>query len=186
MSLLLASRSACRVVLVNLSKTLLVDLWFLKLWMGNQQFEKSVDLVNTIDKLSIALCKPVETEYSRVAIQADGHNLLSECPENFVVNIVSVQEMNPPVIASYFDDMSSIAGCQQLMFYCCNREEKFLPDGTVTRLGDYPLNSNDDILVDELCPWHQQYYSFKPPFFRPHDGPIWHRLAVMANHLSDK
>jgi hypothetical protein len=186
-SLLLASRSACRVVLVNLSKTLLVDLWFLKLWMGNQQFDKSVDLVNTIDELSIALGKPIGTEYGRViAIQAKDHSLLIGCPANFVVNIASMQEMNPPVIASYFDDMRSIAGCQQLMFYCCNREEKFLPDGTVTRFRDYPWNSNDDILLDELCPWHQQYYSFNPPFFRPYDGPIRHRLAVMANHLSDK
>jgi hypothetical protein len=49
-------------------------------------------------------------------------------------------------------------------FYCCNREEKTLSDGTITRFKDYPWNSLDNIQIDDLCPWHQQYYIFIPLF----------------------
>jgi len=182
-SLLLASRSAGRVILVNLTKTLMVDLWFLRLWMGNQVFDTSVDLVTNPEELSTAMGKPTDGGFGRViAIQAMDHELLRECPANFVVNIVSMQEMDPPVIAAYFDDLRSMAGHQKLMFYCCNREEKTLPDGTITRFSDYPWAAGDEVVADELCPWHQQYYSFKPPFFRRYDVPIRHRLTVMANH----
>lgn len=182
-SLLLASRSSGRVILVNLTKTLMVDLWFLRLWMGDQVFDTSVDLVTNPEELSTALGKPAGAGFGRViAIQAVDHKLLRECPANFAINIASMQEMDPPVIAAYFDDLRFIAGRQKLMFYCCNREEKSLPDGTLTRFCDYPWAVGDEILSDELCPWHQEYYSFKPPFFRPYDGPIRHRLAVMTNY----
>ena len=117
-----------------------------------------------------------------IAIQAMDHQLLRECPANFAVNIASMQVMDPLVIAAYFDDLRSIAGNQKLMFYCCNSEEKALPDGTITRFSDYPWATGDEILADEHCPWHQQYYLFKPPFFMPYDGPIRHSLAVMTIH----
>ena len=58
-SLLLASNSSSRVVLVNLNKTLLVDLWYLKLWMGDKLFGNSVDLVTSKDDLQRALDKPI-------------------------------------------------------------------------------------------------------------------------------
>jgi hypothetical protein len=182
-SLLLASRSAGRVILINLTKTLMVDLWFLKLWMGDQVFDASVDLVTNPEEFSTALGKPTGEGFGRViAIRAMDHQLLRECSANFAINIASMQEMDTPVIAAYFDDLRSIAGNQELMFYCCNREEKSLPDGTITRFSQYPWAAADKIIADELCPWHQQFYSFKPPFFRPYDGPIRHRLAVMTNH----
>ena len=57
-TLLLASKSAGRVVLVNLTKTLLVDLWYLKLWMGSEKFETSVDLVVDEAGLARALAPP--------------------------------------------------------------------------------------------------------------------------------
>lgn len=66
-----------------------------------------------------------------------------------------------------------------LSFYCCNREEKILPDGTIVRFKDYPWSPQDDVLDDAACPWHQQYYSARPPFIHPYDGPIRHRLAVL-------
>jgi hypothetical protein len=182
-SLLLASRSAGRVILVNLTKTLMVDLWFLRLWMGDRVFDTSVDLVTNTEDLSTALNKSTSAEFGRIiAIRAMDHQLLRQCSANFAVNIASMQEMDPPVIAAYFDDLRCIAGNQKLMFYCCNREEKNLPDGTITRFSDYPWTEGDEIHADELCPWHQQYYLFKPPFFRPYDGPIRHRLAVMTSH----
>ncbi len=90
-----------------------------------------------------------------------------------------MQEMDPLVIAAYFDDLRAIAAQREVVFYCCNRKEKTLPDGTVTRFSAYPWTPSDQILVDELCPWHQHYYALRPPFYRPYDGPIQHRLVTL-------
>lgn len=177
-SLLLKSQSAGRVVLVNLNKTLLVDLWYLKLWMGDHVFASSVDLVTNKDELERALAKPVGSGQV-IAIQAMNHELIRDCPIKFVVNIASMQEMDPPVIAAYFQDLRDIKSDDTLIFYCCNREEKSLPDGAVTKFSEYPWSFKDQTIVDELCPWHQTFYSFRPPFFRPYDGPIRHRLSVI-------
>ena len=180
-TLLLASGSAGRVILINLTKTLLVDLWYLKLWMGAEVFESAVDLVTDEAGLSAALAKPANEAGGRViAIQAVNHALLRSCPVDLALNIASMQEMNPPVTAAYFDDLRAIASRRQVKFYCCNREEKMLPDGTVSRFHEYPWQANDRVLIDELCPWHQQYYSFRPPFYRSYDGPHRHRLVIFG------
>lgn len=179
-TLLLASGAAGRVVLINLSKTLLVDLWYLKKWMGTKDFESGVDLVVSEDGLVQALAKPLAGKPRVVAIQAEHHELLRKCPIDFAVNIASLQEMDPPAVAAYFADLRSVAVRRPLSFYCCNREEKTLPDGTVVRFSEYPWRATDVSVVDELCPWHQQYYTIKPPFYRPYDGPIRHRLATLA------
>jgi len=180
-SLLLASHSAGLVVLVNLTKTLLVDLWYLKLWMGDEKYGTSVDLVTDPGGLFCAIEKASNKTPPRshvVAIQASDHELLQDCPVDVALNIVSMQEMTPAVIAEYFNDLRSAASRKKLFFYCCNRQEKKLPDGTITRFMEYPWKAGDQILVDELCPWHQQYYSLRPPFYRPYDGPIQHRLVT--------
>lgn len=181
-TLLLASGSARTVVLVNLTKTLLVDLWYLKLWMGEHKFESRVSLVTDSHELSEALAtRPNGGEGVRViAIQASDHELLRHCPIDIVLNIASMQEMDPPVISAYFDDLRAIASRRKLHFYCCNREEKRLPDGTVTKFDSYPWKEADEVLVDELCPWHQQYYTLLPPRYAPYDGRIRHRLLLMA------
>ena len=180
-TLLLASKSAGRVVLVNLTKTLLVDLWYLKLWMGAVDFEISVDLVVDEEGLARVLDKSKSLGsgvQQIIVIQASDHKLLQNCPIDVVLNIASMQEMDPPVVEAYFDDMRAIAFKRDLLFYCCNREEKKLPDGTVTRFADYPWRDDDQILVDGLCSWHQYYYSTRPPFYRPYDGPHMHRLVT--------
>ena len=141
-SLLLGAELAKQVVVVNLTKTLLVDLWYLRLCLGDEPFESDVELV-TGD---------------------------------------TAPEMDPPVILKYFEDLRGSAGSGGLLFYCCNREEKRLPDGTVTRFSEYPWLETDQILVDELCPWHQQYYTFRPPFYRSYDGPIRHRLVNLSKN----
>lgn len=181
-SLLLASGSAGRVILVNLTKTLLVDLWYLRLWMGPQVFESSVDLVTTRDGLMQSLAKPrTSANVGRViAIQAAHHALIRACPVDLALNIASMQEMDPPVVAAYFADLRAVAASRRLDFYCCNREEKTLPDGTQVRFSQYPWHPGDRVRFDEPCPWHQVYYSARPPFFRSYDGPIRHRLATLA------
>jgi hypothetical protein len=179
-TLLLASGSAGRVILVNLTKTLLVDLWYLKVWLGEEKYESQVTLVTDAEGLDRALAKPADISGVGhvIAIQASDHALLRRCPVDIALNIVSMQEMDPPVIADYFDDLRSIASKRQVTFYCCNREEKTLPDGVVTRFSEYPWHSGDQVMVDELCPWHQHYYTFKIPPYQPYDGPIRHRLVT--------
>lgn len=179
-ALLLASKSAGRVFLVNLTKTLLVDLWYLKLWMGEKNFQTSVELVTDEAGLEKALARRPSVDHCTgqvIAIQASDHELLQGCPADVVVNIASMQEMDPPVIEAYFDDMRAISCKKDLLFYCCNRKEKQLPDGAVTKFDQYPWRGDDEIIVDGLCPWHQYYYSTRPPFYRPYDGPHIHRLV---------
>jgi putative sugar O-methyltransferase len=173
-SLFLATKTARQVVLINLTKTLLVDCWYLKLWMGEERFNKSVVLLD--NESSIAQAR----EATVVAIQAENHSLLQSLDFNLVVNVVSMGEMDPFVVEDYFTDIRTVAGKQSVHFYCCNRIEKSLPDGTVVRFSDYPWNETDEILIDSLCPWHQKYYSGRFPFYHQYDGPIKHRLARMA------
>ena len=178
-ALLLASSIAGRVVLVNLTKTMLVDLWYLKLGMGEKTFESNVVLVSDKEELMRALLKEIPQGGQVISIQAKDHELLRLCPVDIALNIASMQEMDPPVISAYFDDLRAIGSYRQLAFYCCNREEKLLPDGEVTRFSEYPWNSSDQIIVDELCPWHQQHYVFRIPAYRLYDGPIRHRLVIL-------
>ncbi len=178
-SLLLQSQSAGIVILINLNKTLLVDLCYLEMWMGAEVFRESVHLVTTRDQLDAALNMSTSNKFGVIAIQASNQDLLRYCPINLVVNIASMQEMDPPIIDKYFQNIRAIKS-KNILFYCCNRIEKQLPDGTITRFNEYPWCSDDQILVDQLCPWHQEFYSFSPPFYRRYDGPIWHRLVNLS------
>lgn len=92
------------------------------------------------------------------------------------VNVASMQEMNPDEIARYFAFMRGRAE----LFYCCNRERKELPDGTVTEFDAYPWSLEDNVLLDEPCPWHQWYFSARLPLIRRYDGVIRHRLVRLA------
>ena len=61
-ALLLTTRSATRVVLVNLTRNLLVDLWYFKLWLGADAFHDSVHLARTHSEMDEAIAR---TESSR-------------------------------------------------------------------------------------------------------------------------
>jgi putative sugar O-methyltransferase len=178
-TLLLANNFAKTVILVNLNKTLLVDLWYLKIFFGDEMFKKSVKLITDMSDLQ-SLENTGDSERTRViAIQASNHEILKYCPIDLAINIASMQEMDPQYIRNYFDDLYAVAAKRDLDFYCCNREEKTLPDGTVTRFKDYPWNSLDGIHLNELCPWHNEYYCWIPPFYRPYDGPHRHQLRKL-------
>ena len=110
-----------------------------------------------------------------IAIEAEKYHLLSKIKKDLIINIASFQEMDLDVISNYFKYLYN-KGEESFYFYICNREEKFLPDGSLIRFKDYPFNSEDSILVDELCPWHQDFYVFKPPFIRKYDDPTRHQL----------
>ncbi len=172
-SILLASNLANQIILVNLTKTLLVDLIYLKKWMGKIQFENSVVLTNSHDNLEQIL-----SSKSIIAIEAINHKIIRKLKVDTVINIASMQEMNPNMVDSYFKDLSYLSQ-KKLYFYCCNREEKVLPDGTISKFEDYPWNVRDKIVLDELCPWHQTYYTLLPPIYRNYDGPHRHQLRIM-------
>ena len=170
-SIALAAFPGVRVVAVNLVKSLLVDLLF----VAQAVPDARTMLVTGSRSIAQALNDP---RARLIALRADDWKLISQVPAALAINIASMQEMNPPVIGQYFNVLR--AGPEATVFYCCNREEKALPDGTTVRFSDYPWRPEDRILEDGLCPWHQQYYSARPPFIHAYDGPIRHRLAVLA------
>ena len=109
-------------------------------------------------------------------------------PFDVFVNVASMQEMTMPVIQGYFDFFRR-TGCDDHLFYCCNRVEKRLPGDEVIRFDDYPWNGADVFLIDELCPFHRFFFHVRTlangprvagvrvPFVNAFDGPTRHRLA---------
>ena len=172
-SILLASNLSNQIILVNLTKTLLVDLIYLKKWMGETKFDNSVVLIDSEKDV-----KSIQSSKSIVAIEASKHKIIRNFKIDTAINIASMQEMNPSMVESYFKDLSYMSK-KKLYFYCCNREEKILPDGTISRFEDYPWNKGDSIILDELCPWHQNYYTIFPPMYKKYDGPHRHQLRIM-------
>ena len=164
--------------MVNLSKTLLVDLWYLKLLLKDE-FATDVIMVSDKDGMNEALLK-IKDKPVVIAIEAENHQLMQLCPIDLTINIASMQEMNPVVVSEYFTNISIAAKSNSSLFYCCNRENKVLPDGTVVDFEKYPWSLANKILDDELCPWHLKYYNTKPPFYHDYDGPIRHRLAQFS------
>lgn len=156
-----------RVISVNLGRTLFFDVLF-----SERNFpEIHPILLKTEDS------KNVRVSNSQLSfIEAEKYGLLENLEVNLFINIGSMQEMNPEVIDRYFKYMRS-SYQSPCYFYWCNRLRKELPDGTLVEFMKYPWQNNDDVLIDELCPWYQEYPSSRPPFWRPFDGPIQHRFV---------
>jgi hypothetical protein len=175
-SLLLSylAKSKIKVVTVNLTQNLLIDAVFIK---------KSIPSAN------ICLVKNAEayhkaqndSEVDVICIQADNSQLIGNASIGLVINIASMQEMTPSVTAEYFSFVRTSTN-KNTFFYCVNRIEKILPDGVVSNFFKYPWHPKDQIIVDELCPWHQYYYNYrKPPFYFQYDGKHQHRLVLVHN-----
>lgn len=176
-TLLLENKLSKQIILVNLRKTLLVDLLYINKIIGEKRFDEEVILVEDIKNLS-----KIEDNHKIIALEAENYNILSFLEKDLVLNIASFQEMDLAVIINYFKYLYKQKS-KSFYFYLCNREEKFLPDGSLIRFKDYPFNPNDIIITDELCPWHQDFYSFKPPFIRLYDGPTRHQLRKVNNNM---
>lgn len=167
-SLLLANLPLSRVVLVNLTKTLLVDLAF-----AFNAFPKAgIALVRNAGEMDEAMAR---TDIRVIAIGADDAGLLAGVLIALAINILSMMEMNPPVTKMYFDALRQCPR-QSTAFYCCNRVEKRLPDGTITRFFEYPWDRDDEILLDEPTPWDKYGYHGRPPFYY-RNNPVQHRLV---------
>ena len=175
-SLLLLSGFAEKVFCVNLNKTLYVDLYYFDLW-NKHELSFPIYLLTEVQDLQKS---SVSMDRGLIGVPASIQRICRDSDAELFVNVASMQEMNPDVIAAYFDTMRHRAKKSDVYFYCCNREEKVLPDGTISRFADYPWLDTDEILVDGLCPWHQEYYTYKWPFYFPYDGPHRHRLVKMS------
>jgi hypothetical protein len=169
------TKSVKNIVLINLTKTLLVDSLYLKKCIGEENFNKKVKLITESDSDLDVEFNSSENKYIYL-IEAKNHRFLASIPFQLVINIASMQEMEKSVIKEYFE---YIQAKEDTYFYCCNREEKILPDGTIIRFNEYPWKINDKIILNELCPWHQKYYEFPWPIYKNYDGPHIHQLRKM-------
>jgi putative sugar O-methyltransferase len=152
-----------KIIYVNLGRTLLYDFYYSK--------ECFPDLKHTLirsnqDHLSVDF-NYIEAEYF------DQINFTSD----IFINIASMQEMNYEAISGYFDAFRNQD--IETWFYCCNRVSKTLPDGSVINFSEYGWDTSDQIIIDELCPWHQRFPINRPPFSRKFDGPHHHRLIKL-------
>lgn len=167
-TLALASGLFEKVVSVNLVDILLNDLDLIE--TGLRLDEKDVCLVEN----KAEMCAFLADSKAKVAlVPAHRTSSLNCCGVPLFVNIASFQEMTPEIVAEYF----SIIESNSAALYCCNRELKELPGGERLEFEAYPWGKSNTLL-DELCPWHQEFYSSRPPFIRPYDGPTRHRLSV--------
>ncbi|MCK9580475.1 MAG: putative sugar O-methyltransferase [Methanoregula sp.] len=152
-----------KIISVNLGRTLFFDVLYTKKGLPD---EETLLLTSENYKNSLA---------SLNFCEAERYELLCDQPVDLFINIASMQEMDPVIIRTYFNYMrQSRSG--KVYFYCCNRERKVLPDGTVSEFSEYPWD-DARILLDELCPWYQKFPTSIPPFWKPFDGPTRQRLV---------
>ena len=151
---------SCQILYINLGRTLAFDAYYTGLCFPSLTHQLLTEV--NFDKLSDFYYLPAE-KLSSVNINAD-----------LFISIASMQEMDLQTINQYFDLIYSQN--EDTLFYCCNRIEKMLPDGSTTRFDDYGWRLKDDVLVNELCPWYQTFPQNRPPFIARFDGPIVHRL----------
>ena len=99
---LLMASYAKAIVLINLTKTLYADLWYLRRSLGLKEFEEKVVLITDGSEYF-----PKDGEV--IAIQAKDQMLMRNFEIDYVLNIVSMQEMNMTTIEEYFNSMRYIA-----------------------------------------------------------------------------
>ena len=115
-----------RVLFVNLGKNLLID---------------AICFSSVFPDIEpILLQKPEDHKlmdnHSVIFLEAEHYEQIQELPISLFINIASMAEMDIPVINHYFEYMRT--STSKPYFYCCNREEKILFDGSVIRFRDYP------------------------------------------------
>jgi len=171
MSSLLVLYGIKKIVSINLNEVLLTDYIFMKSILLPEQ----IAYVDSQNDLDIAIN---DKKIILIYLSADKHSLIRNLKIDFAFNIASMQEMNPEIVGEYFEDMRN-SKSSDLFFYCCNRIDKTLPDGTKTGFFNYPWSYLDKIIIDELSPWNKYYYRVNPPHFRKYAGLVQHRLVKL-------
>jgi len=136
---------------------------------------------------------PEALDASFVYCPAEYMNTLKDFKFDLAINVASFQEMNRETVNDYFDFMRGSLKKENL-FYCCNRTEKIMEGGEVSRFFSYPWRKEDIHLVNEYCPWHGYFLSFhlsnrgpelhgiRIPFINYFDGPHFHRLTILSTY----
>lgn len=174
-SLLITAGVCQKVIMVNLTKTLFVDVSS-ALMLPEFSEPTSITLVQNQDEMKEAISND---EVKIIALEAQNYDVLQYSEATLAFNIASMQEMDMVHIEGYFDQLRILAKKNELYFYCCNRESKFLPDKSEISFRDYPWSKEDHYYFDELCPWHLYYYSCFPPIYKKYDGPLRHRFSKL-------
>ena len=178
LSSLFLEENISKIFLVNLTKTLLVDLVYIKKHIGETLFNKKVCLIDS----KLKNFQDIIKNFKIISIEAKNSNLIENFPIDIAINVASMQEMNIQSINDYFKRLYLISKKREIYFYCCNRESKKLPGGEVINFKNYPWGNKDIIIIDELCPWHQDYYSKIPPFYHNYAGKHRHQLRKLVYH----
>jgi hypothetical protein len=145
-----------RIFSVNLSEVLINDYIILD---KIDIFKKSVTLVEDIN-----FSKKNEL---LTLVPSNFKNFLLNKDIELFINISSFQEINKNEIDNYFEIIKN----NKSKLYCCNREYKKLPDGEELYFDKYPF-SNCKKFFYEDCPWHQKFYSLRPPFIKHYPNHI--------------
>lgn len=151
-SLLLLASPESRVVTINLTKPLLVDLVFCRMVIPDLK----IALVSDGAAMNRALARP---DIRLVAVQADNVDALTEAPIRLAVNILSMQEMDLPVIHRYFHVLNNNKA-RKTVFYCCNQKGM-----NPIHVRDCHWSGKNKTLVDEPCAWMLLQYGRRPPFY---------------------
>lgn len=175
-SLLLSSIPHSRVILVNLTKTLLLDLVYLRKALPDE----NIALAQSSDEMEEAL---TSNNTRIIAVRADDMHILDQAPVTLGINIKSMMEMDSSLTAAYFDVLRKNPA-DQTAFYCCNLDSKKWADGTVINFSEYPWHREDTVLVDGPCPWDQYGYHKQYPFYYKRGGCNRHRLVYLHKHRS--
>lgn len=153
-----------QIIEINLGRTLFFDAYYLGLAFPESRHMLYFD----------TLAPSGEQDFIYVA--AENVSKLADNKAWLYINIASMQEMDINTARNYLQLMRHDKS-NAVHFYCCNREEKPLPDGTTTRFDDYGWHAEDQVLVDESCPWLNSYPTNFPPRWKKFDGPFRHRLS---------
>lgn len=173
-SLFLLATPHRKTILVNLTKPLLLDAVHIRQSVPGV----NIALVSNDTEMTTALSTE---DVHLILIQADHAKIAAQASIGIAANVVSMQEMDPPIIAEYFRILRNNPA-KETIFYCCNKLYKQLVDATEIKFDDYPWNTKDIVLHDSICPWSQWYYTKFPPFWCYRAGKlrvIWHRLASL-------
>ena len=148
-----------KIVYINLGRTLVFDYYYTSKVFPNSNHH----LNRTQYKLSNDFTYIEAEKYRQFKIEA-----------NVFINVASMQEMDMKTTDEYFTLIKSQVS--PTYFYCANRISKELPDGSIINFNEYPWDDMK-VLIDELCPWHQEFPTIKPPWIRKFDGLTQHRLV---------
>ncbi|MDC3047537.1 hypothetical protein OA165_04515 [Prochlorococcus sp. AH-736-A21] len=169
-SLALLSKNFKKVISVNLPEIHLSDLNLIS------KLQMHPELRITICDSEKDLEKKLQDQHKRlILITARNQSIMQNKGIQLFANIASFMEMREDTISDYFKTIVS----NKAYFYCCNREIKELPGGEILEFEKYPWG-NPNIIFNEDCPWHQEYYYlFKGliPLKGKYDGNFIHRLV---------